>query len=65
MKVPSEWEVINLREAFEQDYNIFKEKDDGYNLHEATLTKILKQIEPIIMEILKRTKEIVSDYEKH
>ncbi len=56
------WNVIGLDEAFEEDRETWK--NTYCLLHEMTLDKVLRELEPVFIEILKKAKNLVSNLQQ-
>jgi hypothetical protein len=56
-----EWNVISLPELYEVDRQTWK--DPSIYLHQKSLDRVLKELEPIFVEIIKRAKIIVTQKE--
>jgi len=56
-----EWNVISLAELYETDKQTWK--DPSIYLHQKSLGRVLKELEPIFVEIIKRAKIIVTQKE--
>jgi len=57
------WDIISLKDAAENDEK--KWKDSCYVLHQETLEKVLNKMEPMFIDILKRTKKIVKEQKQY
>jgi len=57
-----EWNIIDLAEAYKEDREIFK--DSYCMMHEMTLNKILVQLQPIFIEIIKKSRELIVEHQK-
>jgi hypothetical protein len=56
-----EWNVITLTELYEADRQTWKEP--SIYLHQKSLSRVLKELEPIFIEIIKRAKILVTQKE--
>lgn len=65
------WEVISLSDAYKEDVEIWNESDysnykSSYGeLHEYMLTRIMKEIEPIFIDILEKSKKLIINKQKN
>jgi hypothetical protein len=57
-----DWDVESLNNAYKHDKQIWK--DSYVRMHEGTLDRILKQIEPLYVKILEASKQLVSNTQK-
>lgn len=57
-----EWKAISLSEAYRKDQENWKEP--FCLLHEQTLDQILKELQPIFIQVIKRSKDLVLNKQK-
>ena len=56
-----EWNVITLQELYEEDRQTWKAP--SIYLHQKSLGRVLKELEPVFVEIIKRAKIIITQKE--
>ena len=56
------WNVIDLAEAYKEDRETWK--DSYCMMHEMTLDKILVQLQPIFIEIIEKSRELIIEHQK-
>lgn len=55
------WDVISISEIFRNEVDKW---NDGYALHEYSLTKVLTDLEPAFLKVLASSKELVTIHQK-
>ena len=55
------WNVTKLDSLYKKDSEMW---DDGYDLHENSLSLILSELEDVFIQILELSKEIITNYQK-
>jgi hypothetical protein len=58
-----EWKVTSLHDAIQKDQETFKQP--GILLHELTFSILLKEMLPVMVEVLKKSKDIILHKQKH
>ncbi|HWP98236.1 MAG TPA: hypothetical protein VN426_15430, partial [Syntrophomonadaceae bacterium] len=53
------WTVLELKEAYNKDYEMFK--DSFCLMHEYTLTTVLRDLEQVFISVLNRAKIIITE----
>lgn len=56
-----QWRVTSLSEAYKQDHETWK--DPYCSMHEMTLDKILRELEPVFIDVLDGVKTLVVDHQ--
>ncbi len=59
-----EWKVQDLSEAYKKDRETWKNYSPSYSMHEMTFDILAKEIQPIFLEVVRKSKDIITKEEK-